>query len=169
MPGFDLKIFKKHLDLIFTQKFKSSVMQTHNQPTVTIETLVNVPIEKAWQLWTLPKHIMNWNNASDEWHTPHATNDLKEGGRFLYRMEAKDKSFGFDFEGTYQTIKNQEQIAYVMDDGRKVTVIFSNEGTKTKITESFDPEGENPIEMQRDGWQAILNNFKTYAESFNEI
>ena len=135
--------------------------------TITVQALINAPLEKVWKLWTAPEHVMKWNNASDDWHTPRAENDLRPGGKFLCRMEAKDGSAGFDFVGTYDEVKMNEVIAYTMEDGRKVRVTFTKNNTGTKVVETFDPEGTNPIEMQRDGWQAILNNFKKYAEAGN--
>ncbi|MBL7876451.1 MAG: SRPBCC domain-containing protein [Cyclobacteriaceae bacterium] len=107
---------------------------------------------------------MKWNNASEDWHTPHAENDLRVGGRFVSRMAAKDGSMSFDFGGTYDQVKTNELIAYTMDDGRKTSVVFTKKGNQTYVSETFDAEGENSIEMQRAGWQAILNNFKKYAE-----
>ncbi len=133
--------------------------------SITVEATVNAPLEKTWNTWTSPEHIKNWNNASDDWHTPLAENDLRVGGTFTSRMEAKDGSFGFDFSGIYDDVKTNERIAYTMGDGRKVTVLFSKEGDTTKVTETFETESQNPVEMQRDGWQAILNNFKKYAET----
>jgi uncharacterized protein YndB with AHSA1/START domain len=138
--------------------------QTINQ-AITVETTVNAPVEKAWKLWTVPEHIMQWNNASDDWHTPSAENDVRPGGKFSIRMEAKDKSFGFDFGGIYDKVTPNELITYTLGDGRKVKVTFSSEGKQTKVVETFDPESVNPIEMQKNGWQAILNNFKKYVES----
>lgn len=132
---------------------------------ITVETTVNVPIEKVWEYWTEPKHITQWNSASEDWTSPSAENDLKPGGRFKFRMEAKDKSEGFDFGGTYNEVERHSSISYSMDDGRKVEVTFESVDGKTKITERFDPETENTEEMQRAGWQAILDNFKKYAES----
>ncbi|MES2618086.1 MAG: SRPBCC family protein [Bacteroidota bacterium] len=133
--------------------------------TITVECTVNAPVEKVWTLWSEPQHITQWTNASDDWHTPSAVNDLRVGGEFTTRMEAKDGSFGFDFGGVYDRVDHNERIDYTMGDGRKVTIAFVSEGGATKIIETFDPEGENPIEMQREGWQAIMNNFKKYAES----
>lgn len=132
---------------------------------VTVETTVNAPIERTWAYWTGPEHIMKWNNASDDWHTPHSINDLRVGGKFLSRMEAKDKSFGFDFEGIYDQVSLNKFISYTLGDGRKVQITFTDQGKATKISEVFDPESTNPVELQRDGWQAILNNFKRYVES----
>ena len=134
-------------------------------PSITIESTVNAPIEKVWELWTGPEHIKKWCNASDDWHAPHAENDLRTGGQFMTRMEAKDGSFGFDFGGIYDDVRTNELIAYTMSDDRKVKITFSKAGDATKVVETFDAESENPLEMQRDGWQAILNNFKKYAEN----
>ena len=107
---------------------------------------------------------MRWNNASPDWHTPRAENDLRVGGRFLSRMEAKDGSAGFDFTGIYDAVVPMERIAYTMDDGRKAAITFAPEGEGTHIAVTFDPESENSLEMQQSGWQAILDNFKKYAE-----
>jgi uncharacterized protein YndB with AHSA1/START domain len=132
---------------------------------ISVQTIVHVPVEKAWEYWTKPEHIVHWNFASADWESPSAENDLQEGGRFKYIMSAKDGSASFDFEGTYVSINHKTYISYTMDDGRKVSVSFEPAGEGTKITESFDPEHENPEDMQRSGWQAILDNFKKYAES----
>lgn len=140
-------------------------METKNQSPIIVETLVQAPLEKVWQYWTEPKHIVKWNTASDDWHTPHAQNDLKPGGTLVYRMEAKDKSFGFDFAATYDEVKKNEYIAYTLSDGRKVQIKFTDEGDETKIIETFQPEDLNSAEMQKQGWQAILTNFKKYTES----
>jgi uncharacterized protein YndB with AHSA1/START domain len=137
-----------------------------NQPTIiTVQNIVNVPVEKVWQFWTLPEHITQWNNASDDWHTPSATNDLRAGGSFSCRMEAKDGSFGFDFSGVYDDVKINELIAYTLADGRKVKINFSSAENKTNVAETFEAETENAIELQKDGWQNILDNFKKYTES----
>ncbi|HUH33347.1 MAG TPA: SRPBCC family protein [Daejeonella sp.] len=133
--------------------------------SVTVETIVNAPLERVWAYWTETEHIKQWNSASDDWHTPHAENDLRVGGKFTSRMEAKDKSFGFDFEGIYDQVSPNEYIEYTLGDDRKVSIAFSDQGHSTKIVETFDAENTNPVEMQRDGWQAILNNFKKYTES----
>jgi len=133
---------------------------------ITIQTLINAPLEKVWNAWNTPEDIMKWNSASDDWHTPSSTVDLRVGGKFTSRMEAKDGSVGFDFEGTYEELKPQELIAYSMSDGRKVRITFTKKSeTATEVVESFDPENENPEEMQRAGWQAILDNFKKYVEA----
>ena len=140
-------------------------METANKTSITVEATVNAPVEKVWKLWSGPEHITKWANASDDWHTTRAENDLREGGKFLSRMEAKDGSFGFDFGGVYDQVKNNELIEYTLGDGRKVKIIFTGKGNETKVVETFDAEETNPVEMQRGGWQAILNNFKKYAES----
>ena len=133
--------------------------------TITVETLVNAPIEKIWQFWTQPEHITKWNTASEDWHTTRAENDLRIGGKFLSRMEAKNGSFSFDFEGIYTDVKTNEKISYAIIDDRKVTVTFSQKENGVQITETFEAENQNPLEMQKQGWQAILNNFKTYVEN----
>lgn len=139
-------------------------METANTKTITVEATINAPAEKVWEYWTKPEHITQWNNASADWHTPHAENDLRTGGSFLSRMEAKDGSFGFDFGGVYDDVQQNRHIAYTIGDGRKVKVDFTSEGHATKIVESFEAEKTHSIEMQRGGWQAILDNFKKYAE-----
>lgn len=139
-------------------------MEHSNSTKITVETTVNISAEKVWEYWTEPEHIKRWNNASDDWHTPVSENDLKVGGKFLSRMEAKDGSVGFEFSGTYDEVKLYEVISYTMSDGRKVKVTFTGEGKKTKIIETFDAENDNPIHMQQQGWQSILDNFKKYAE-----
>ena len=132
---------------------------------ITIEISINVPIEKVWKYWNEPGHVTQWAFASDDWEAPSATNDLVVGGKFVTTMAAKDKSVSFDFSGTYTNIITNEVIEYIMDDARTVTVKFETIGDMTKITETFDPETENSEEMQRVGWQAILDNFKKYIES----
>jgi len=139
-------------------------METQNK-TVTIENTINAPVEKVWEYWTKPEHIIKWNNASDDWHTPRAENDLRVGGSFVARMEAKDGSMGFDFGGTYDDVKSNEYIEYTIGDGRKVKVNFTPGGGTTKVVESFEAENTHPVEMQRAGWQSILDNFKKYTEN----
>jgi uncharacterized protein YndB with AHSA1/START domain len=133
--------------------------------SIIVEVSVKAPIEKVWQYWTMPEHIKKWNNASDDWHTPFAENDLRVGGKFVSRMEAKDGSFGFDFGGVYDEVRNNSLIAYTLGDGRKVKIVFSAQGDQTRVVETFEAENTNPIEMQRGGWQAILGNFSKYVES----
>jgi len=141
-------------------------MENQTAPTkITVETTVNAPVQKVWDFWTNPSHVTQWNQASDDWHTTKATNDLRVGGKFTSRMEAKDGSFGFDFEGEYDTVETHQSIAYKMTDGRKVNITFTDLGHSTQVSETFDAETENPVEMQEAGWQAIMNNFKTYTES----
>lgn len=140
-------------------------MTTTEKTTITVEATVNAPVEKVWKIWSDPEHIVKWCSPSDDWHTPKAENDLREGGKFLSRMEAKDGSFGFDFGGVYDRVKTNEEIAYTIGDGRKVEIWFTPDGDTTKVKESFEAEDINPIEMQQGGWQAILNNFKSYTES----
>lgn len=131
---------------------------------ITIQALINAPIEKVWIYWNTPEHVIKWNNASVDWHTPKAQNDLRKGGKFIYRMEAKDGSIGFDFSGIYEEVISNELISYIMEDGRKVKTIFTKMNIQTEIVTSFDPENENPLELQKTGWQSILDNFKKYAE-----
>ena len=138
---------------------------TNKATKITVEATVNAPVEKVWKSWSEPEHIKNWCAASQDWHAPKAENDLRTGGTFNTRMEAKDGSFGFDFGGVYDNVKKNELIEYTMGDGRKVRVTFSPSGEQTKIVETFDAEATNPVEMQRGGWQAILDNFKKYTES----
>jgi len=141
-------------------------METTKQE-ITIETIVKSAVAKVWDYWTKPGHIVKWNHASDDWHTTHAENDLREGGKFSSRMEAKDGSFGFDFGGVYNKVKENELIEYKIDDGRKVKITFTGNGIETKIVETFEAESSNSIEMQRSGWQSILDNFKKYTETIN--
>lgn len=131
---------------------------------ITISTIVNKPVEHVWKVWTEPAHIMQWNAASDDWHCPKASNELRAGGTFSSTMAARDGSFGFDFEGVYDDVQPHKRIAYTMSDGRHCEILFEQKEGGTLVTESFDAETQNPVEMQRDGWQAILDRFKAYAE-----
>jgi uncharacterized protein YndB with AHSA1/START domain len=140
-------------------------MATQEKTIITIAATINAPVEKVWECWTQPAHITQWNNASEDWHTPAASNDLKVGGRFTSRMEAKDGSMGFDFGGVYDAIRTNEYIEYTIDDGRKVKVSFSSVENGIKVSESFEAETENSVELQKGGWQAILDSFKKYTES----
>jgi uncharacterized protein YndB with AHSA1/START domain len=144
-------------------------MVTTVKNRITVAANIHAPVEKVWERWTDPKHIIHWNNASDDWHTPRAVNDLRAGGKFLSRMEAKDGSWGFDFEGVYSKIIQHKQIEYTLTDGRMVQVLFDAIGNKTKITETFEAEQSNTLELQQAGWQAILDNFKKYAETQSMI
>lgn len=135
------------------------------QPVViTVSCTVNASPSKVWKLWTTPEDIVNWNAASDDWHTTRATSDLRVGGIFTSRMEAKDGSFGFDFTGVFEELIPEQRLVYSLEDGRKVTITFAGAGEQTVITEAFEAETQNSIELQQGGWQAILNNFKKYAE-----
>jgi uncharacterized protein YndB with AHSA1/START domain len=136
-----------------------------NKPFITIEAIVDAPVEKVFDIWTNPEHIVNWNSASDDWHTPSAENDLRKGGKFSSQMEAKDGSVGFDFGGIYDEVIQNEYIEYTLGDGRKVKINFTPKGEQTQITENFEAEITNPLEIQKSGWQAILNNFKKYTEA----
>jgi predicted 3-demethylubiquinone-9 3-methyltransferase (glyoxalase superfamily)/uncharacterized protein YndB with AHSA1/START domain len=131
---------------------------------ITIETTVNAPVGTVWSLWTEARHVQHWNNASEDWHTPAARNDLRVGGDFTYTMAARDGSVSFDFGGMYNAVDPNRRIAYTMSDGRKVEVTFEEKGGQTRIVETFDMEHTNSEELQRSGWQAILDNFKRYAE-----
>ncbi len=131
---------------------------------ITIQATIDVPIAKVWEYWTKPEHITRWTFASDDWEAPSADNDLRIGGKFSTRMQAKDGSFGFDFSGTYTDVKEYALIEYTLDDYRQVKNEFSQRPDGIRVTTLFDPESENPEEMQRAGWQAILNNFKVYVE-----
>ncbi len=132
--------------------------------SITIETIINASPEKVWDYWSKPEHIIKWCQASPDWHAPKASNDLRVDGKFSTTMAAKDGSFSFDFGGTYTIVELHKRIAYIMDDGRKADILFSTQGNAVKIVETFEAETENPIEMQKGGWQAILDSFKFYAE-----
>lgn len=135
-----------------------------NPTKVTVETTINAPLARVWETWTAPQHIMNWNSASPDWHCPKAENDLRTGGTFSSRMEARDGSMGFDFGGVYDEVRDQELIAYTMGDGRKVEVKFAPEDNGTRITQTFDAENMHPVEFQKAGWQSIMDNHKKYTE-----
>lgn len=135
-----------------------------NRTKITVEATIAAGTEKVWEYWNRPEHISKWNFASDDWHCPNAENDLRVGGKYYARMEARDGSMGFDFEAVYDEIDDQKKIAYTMSDGRQAVTDFDHLGNKTKVTTTFDAERENPVDMQKEGWQAILNNFKKYVE-----
>jgi uncharacterized protein YndB with AHSA1/START domain len=135
------------------------------QQQITIQSTISADMDKVWTYWTKPEHIINWNFASDDWHCPAAENNLEPGGSFRSTMASKDGAMSFDFEGIYDQVVDGKKIAYSMSDGRQVTVEFEKQGNAVKVTESFDPEQSNPLEMQRAGWQAILDNFKKYVET----
>lgn len=132
---------------------------------ITVKISVQSDLAKVWNYWTKPEHIINWNFATDEWCCPSAENDIKPKGRFSWRMEAKDASMGFDFEGTYDKVVEKELISYSMTDGRKVDIEFTLNENDVTVSETFDAEGSNSDEQQRAGWQAILENFKKYVET----
>ncbi len=132
---------------------------------ITIETVVKSRLNSVWDAWNNPDDIKRWNTAQDDWHTTRSTVDLREGGKFLSRMEAKDGSMGFDFEGTYTRIVPHSIIEYRMSDGREARVEFVKHGDSVSVKTTFDAETENPPEMQRAGWQAISDNFGRYVEA----
>lgn len=132
---------------------------------ITVHAIIAADRKKVWEYYTNPVHITKWNFASDDWECPSASNDMRTGGKYSARMQAKDGSFGFDFEAIYDEIIEVEKIKYTMGDGRKAAVIFNNLDGKTEVSVTFDTETENSSEMQRNGWQAILNNFKKYTEA----
>lgn len=140
-------------------------METITRKTITVEAVVNAPIEKVWSCWSKPKHITNWCQASADWHVPYADNDLRTGGKFKTTMAAKDGSFSFDFEGIYNNVEKYKVIEYKIADGRNVKIQFMPNGSATRVIETFEAEDVNSIDMQRDGWQAILDNFKKYTET----
>jgi uncharacterized protein YndB with AHSA1/START domain len=131
---------------------------------ITVQAVIHASIADVWKKWTGPEHIVHWNNASDDWHTPWAKNDLRAGGKFVSRMEARDGSFGFDFEGIYDEVVINSLIIYHIADSRKVTVTFSSENGLTNVTETFETETVHSPELQQQGWQSILNNFRRYCE-----
>ncbi|MCB1178942.1 MAG: SRPBCC family protein [Leptospiraceae bacterium] len=131
---------------------------------ITIEASIGKDSKKVWEYYTSPEHITKWNFADPSWQCPSAENDMRVGGKYKARMEAKDGSFGFDFEAIYDEVTIGKSFSYTMPDNRNVSVKFNEAGSSTEIEIIFDAESENPVEMQRDGWQSILNNFKKYAE-----
>jgi uncharacterized protein YndB with AHSA1/START domain len=141
-------------------------MENAKKTVITVETIVERPVADVWKSWTEPDHIVHWNSASDDWHTTAAQNDLRVGGSFLSRMEAKDGSFGFDFGGVYDQVKVHELIEYTLGDGRKVQITFVAQGPHTKVIEAFEAEAHNPIELQQRGWQMIMDHFKKYTENY---
>ena len=131
---------------------------------ITVEALVAAPLDTVWQCWTEPDHVTQWNFASDDWCCPSAETDLRVGGRYKARMEAKDGSFGFDFAASFEEVAPRQAITLLMDDGRRARTTFEPADGMTKVTTVFDAEAENSRDMQRDGWQSILDNFKVHAE-----
>lgn len=140
-------------------------MNTEPREAITVTTVVNAPARQVWSCWTAPSDIEQWCFATPEWHAPRAENDLRVGGRFSTTMAAKDGSASFDFEGEYTEVNPQNSIRYEMSDGRRVHISFSEQDGRTTVSETFDPETQNPAEMQRAGWQAILDNFKKHVEA----
>jgi uncharacterized protein YndB with AHSA1/START domain len=130
---------------------------------VTVSATITAPVQKVWDAWNNPEDIKRWNTAHPEWHCPSSENDLREGGSFKHRMEARDGSFGFDFGGIYDKVVLHKEIVYTMSDGRTVTTLFEENADTVTITSTFDAESENPVEFQQQGWQAILNNFVQYV------
>ncbi len=139
-------------------------METNAKTKITVETTVNAPMEKVWDMFNSPEHITKWCAASEDWHTSKCETDFREGGHHYSRMEAKDGSFGFDFEWDFTKIKEHELVEYTLGDDRKVSVQYAQTDGGVQITQTFEAEDTNPVEMQRVGWQAILDNFKKYAE-----
>ncbi len=140
-------------------------MEPTNRTQITVAATVQAPIEKVWQYFNEPAHITQWAQASEDWHAPHAENDLRPGGTFKTTMAAKDGSFSFDFGGIYSEVEQHKLIAYTLGDGRKVKVTFSPEGSGVKVVEVFDAEDTHSVEMQQGGWQAILDSFKKHTEN----
>jgi uncharacterized protein YndB with AHSA1/START domain len=140
-------------------------MESTKTQKITVEATIKAPVDKVWKYWSEPGHVTKWNHASDDWHSPSGENDLRNGGKFSFRMEAKDGSMGFDFGGVYDEVVPNQRIAYTMGDDRKVSVDFKSNGNETTLIETFDAESTHSIDMQREGWQAILNNFKKYVEA----
>lgn len=140
-------------------------METTDKKTaITVETMVKASVEKVWNYWNEPEHITNWYNASEDWHAPAAENDLRMDGKLKIRMAAKDGSVAFDFEGIYTKVEKHKLIEFTILDGRKVKINFSSKGDETKVTETFEAESTHPVDMQKGGWQAIIDNFKRYVE-----
>jgi uncharacterized protein YndB with AHSA1/START domain len=139
-------------------------MKTPEKTLITVATKINAPVERVWKMWTEPQHIIRWNYASDDWHTLRAENDLRIGGKFLSRMEAKDGSIGFDFTGEYTRIELYRSIESTLGDNRKVKITFASKGKATEVSETFESEPTHTIEQQHSGWQSILVNFRKYCE-----
>jgi len=139
-------------------------MQTEEKIKITVQTTIDAPVEKVWKYFTSPEDIVQWNTASADWHTTNAENDLRVGGKFNSRMEAKDGSFGFDFWGIYNEVIQYEKLVSTLGDGRAMEVKFISLNNITEVIETFEAENENPIELQRGGWQAILDNLKKHVE-----
>ena len=156
-------IYEKFISHILVKKGVNKVDKEINKK-ITVRTTVNVNVKEVWEYWTKPVHIIKWNQASDDWCTSFAENDLRLGGRFLYKMEAKDKSDGFDFSGTYGEVEPFKRISYTLDDGRGVIIGFKTKDNQTEIEEVFEADESHSLERQQQGWQSIFNQFKRYAE-----
>lgn len=140
-------------------------METIEKNTITVEAIINLPVEQVWEYWNGPEHITEWCAASEEWYAPYAENDLRVDGRFKTTMAARDGRASFDFEGVYTAVDRNRNIEYVLTDGRRVQITFLRQGQQTRLIETFETESENPPELQRVGWQAILDNFNAFVES----
>jgi uncharacterized protein YndB with AHSA1/START domain len=165
MPGYKdyfIQTFPKALE-------KVKILAEHAALDITLQAMVKAPLAKVWHLWTSPEHIIQWNNATEEWCTPAAKNELKKGGSFSYRMESKDGKHGFDFSGTYKEIIPEQRIAYTIEDGRNVLITFEENPSGVLITESFQAENLHSRDLQRQGWQAILDNFQRHAETSPDL
>lgn len=160
-----LKFSIVHASLYYCLRKQMSEEDMETKTVISVEATVDASLEKVWDYWTAPAHIVNWNAASPDWHTPKASNDLKVGGELFCRMEARDGSFGFDLKGTYTVVEPLKQLNYVFEDDRKVGVAFSAIDGKTKVVQHFEAENQNPVEMQKAGWQAIIDSFKNYTEN----
>ena len=140
-------------------------MEVGQKNNITIQALIGAPVQLVWEKWTNPGDIVKWNTASDDWHTTKSENDVRTGGSFNSRMEAKDGSFGFDFYGKYDLVVENQLLEFTLGDNRKVIVTFQSAEGQTLIVQTFEAENENPLELQRSGWQSILDNFKKYTEN----
>jgi uncharacterized protein YndB with AHSA1/START domain len=140
-------------------------MKTEEKTAITVEATINAPVDKVWRYWNEPEHITKWCQPSDDWHAPYSENDLRVGGKLKTTMAARDGSMSFDFECEYTKVEKNKTIEYTIADGRKVQIYFSEDGGKTHVKETFEAESQNPIEMQRGGWQAILDSFKKHVEN----
>lgn len=172
MRVFFKRLYAQGLNLHLVVLLNNKLTQHYNFKTlkmeakkITIQATVSATRQKTWDYYTQPDHITGWNFATEDWHCPTASNDMRIGGKYRARMEAKDGSFGFDFEATYNEIVKGESFIYAMTDGREVNVNLESRGNQTEITVTFEAERQNSFEMQRNGWQAILNNFKKYVET----
>ena len=132
---------------------------------IKIKVIVKASIQKAWEYWNNADHIIHWNFADPSWHCPSASNDLRPGGKFSYRMEARDGSMGFDFYGEYKEVANPYSVEFEMGDGRMVWITFTEENGQTIVEQTFEAEDQNSIEMQKQGWKMIMNNYKNYTEN----